>query len=182
MGRPVTEQIFEMQNEKAAVLGTIIGNLQSEGFNPLISRFFDIESRAGRIPEPPQMLLDAEHGPVEIQYLGMLAQAQTRLTKVRSLQSAVAGVVQMTQVDPLAAHAIDFDQAVREFWDATGAPVSCLRDPKAMMQIRQQAQQMQEKQQQIDNAPKLAKAASLAGKGAEQDSPLKALMSGGQAQ
>lgn len=182
MGRPVTEQIFEMQNEKAAILGTIIGNLQSEGFNPLISRFFDIEARAGRIPEPPQMLLDAEHGPVEIQYLGMLAQAQTRLTKVRSLQSAVAGVVQMTQVDPLAAHAIDFDQAVREYWDATGAPVSCLREPKAIAQIRQMAQQQQEKQQQIENAPKIAKAVALAGKGAEQDSPLKALMSGGKVQ
>ena len=55
MGRPVTEQIFEMQSEKAAVLGTRIGNLQSEAFNPLIARFFDIEARAGRIPEPPQI-------------------------------------------------------------------------------------------------------------------------------
>ena len=182
MGRPVTEQIFEMQNEKAAILGTIIGNLQSEAFNPLISRFFDIEARAGRIPEPPQMLLDAEHGSVEIQYLGMLAQAQTRLTKVRSIQSGVTLVQQITQFDPLAMHAIDTDQMVREAWDAVGAPISCLRDPKAIAQIRQLAQQQQEKQQQIENAPKIAKAAALAGKGAEPDSPLKALMTGGQAQ
>lgn len=182
MGRPVTEQIFEMQNEKAAILGTIIGNLQSEGFDPLISRFFDIESRAGRIPEAPAILTDSEHGPVSIQYLGMLAQAQTRLTKMRSIQSAVAGLQQITQFDPLAMHAIDTDQAVREFWDAAGAPISCLRDPKAIAQIRQMANEQQQKQQQIDNAPKIAKAASLAGKGAEPDSPLKALMSGGQAQ
>ncbi len=182
MGRPVTEQIFEMQNEKAAILGTIIGNLQSEGFNPLISRFFDIEARAGRIPEAPQILLDSEHGPVEIQYLGMLAQAQGRLTKMRSIQSGVAGLMQITQFDPLAMHAIDTDQAVREFWDAAGAPVSCLRDPKAIARIRQLAQEQQERQQQIENAPKIAKAAALAGKGAEADSPLKALMSGGQAQ
>lgn len=182
MGRPVTEQIFEMQNEKAAILGTIIGNLQSEAFNPLISRFYDIEARAGRIPEPPQMLLDAEHGAVEVQYLGMLAQAQTRLTKVRSIQSGVTLVQQITQFDPLAMHAIDTDQMVREAWDAVGAPISCLRDPKAIAQIRQLAQQQQEKQQQIENAPKIAKAAALAGKGAEQDSPLKALMTGGQAQ
>jgi hypothetical protein len=182
MGRPVTEQIFEMQNEKAAILGTIIGNLQSEGFNPLISRFFDIEARAGRIPEPPQILLDSEHGAVEIQYLGMLAQAQTRLTKMRSIQSGVAGLMQITQFDPLAMHAIDTDQAVREFWDAAGAPVSCLRPEKDIAAIRKQAMEMQQKQQQIENAPKLAKAAALAGKGAEQDSPLKALMSGGEAQ
>lgn len=182
MGRPVTEQIFEMQNEKAAILGTIIGNLQSEGFNPLISRFFDIEARAGRIPEVPQILLDSEHNAVEIQYLGMLAQAQTRLTKVRSIQSGVGLVQQITAFDPLAMHAIDTDQMVREAWDAVGAPISCLRDPKAIAQIRQLAQQQQEKQQQIENAPKIAKAAALAGKSAEPDSPLKTLMTGGQAQ
>lgn len=182
MGRPVTEQIFEMQNEKAAILGTIIGNLQSEGFNPLINRFFDIESRAGRIPEVPQILLDSEHGPVQVQYLGMLAQAQTRLSKMRSIQSAVAGLQSITQFDPLAMHAVDTDQAVREFWDAAGAPVSCLRDAKAIARIRQMAQEQAQKQQQIENAPKIAKAAALAGKGAEADSPLKALMDGGQAQ
>jgi hypothetical protein len=112
----------------------------------------------------------------------MLAQAQTRLTKMRSIQSAVAGLQQITQFDPLAMHAIDTDQAVREFWDAAGAPISCLRDPKAIIQIREMAQKQQEKQQAIENAPKIAKAAALAGKGAEQDSPLKALMAGGQAQ
>jgi len=66
MGRPVTEQIFEMQSEKAAVLGTRIGNLQSEAFNPLIARFFDIEARAGRIPAPPDILLEFEHEGVTV--------------------------------------------------------------------------------------------------------------------
>jgi len=181
MGRPVTEQIFEMQSEKAAVLGTRIGNLQSEAFNPMIARVFDIEARAGRIPEPPQILLEAEHSGVMVQYLGMLAQAQSRLSKVRSIQTSVALAMQITQFDPLAIHAIDTDEMMREAMDASGMPVSCLRPPKAIAQIRQMAQQAQEQQQKIENAPKIAKAAALAGKAAEPDSPLKTLMGGGKA-
>jgi hypothetical protein len=179
MGRPVTEQIFEMQSEKAAALGTRIGNLQSEAFDPLIARVFDIEARAGRIPDPPQILLDSEHNGVMVQYLGMLAQAQTRLSKVRSIQTSVALAMQISQFDPIALHAIDTDEMMREAMDASGMPVSCLRPPKAIAQIREMAEKQRRQQQQVENAPKIAKAAALAGKGAEPDSPLKQLMGGG---
>lgn len=178
--RMVTAQINELMTEKAALLGTVVGNLQSEGFDPLIARVYDIESRAGRIPEVPTILNESEHEGIRVQYLGLLSQAQTRVTKVRAIQSGVALIASITQFDPLAMHAIDTDQIVREAWDAVGAPANCLRDPKAIAQIRQMAQEQQQKQQQIDNAPKIAKAAALAGKGAEQDSPMKALMGNGQ--
>lgn len=176
--RMVTEQIFELMNEKAAVLGTRVGNLQSEAFDPLIARVFDIEARAGRIPDAPQILSEGHHGPAQVQYLGPLAQAQMRLSKVRSIQSGVALATQIGQVDPLSMHVIDFDQAVREALDATGFPASCLRDPQAVANIRIMAQKQAEQQQQIDNAPKIAKAAALAGKGVEPTSPLRAMMGG----
>jgi hypothetical protein len=177
--RMVTAQINELMTEKAALLGTVVGNLQSEAFDPLIARVYDIEARAGRIPEPPRILSEAEHEGVAVEYSGLLAQAQTRVTKVRSIQSGVALIQQITQFDPIAMHAIDTDQIVREAWDAVGAPANCLRDPKAIMQIRELAQKKQEQQQAVENAPKIAKAAALAGKGAEPDSPMKTLMGAG---
>ena len=176
--RMVTEQIFELMNEKAAVLGTRVGNLQSEAFDPLIARVYDIEARAGRIPEPPDILLSSEHGPVQVQYLGPLAQAQMRLSKVRSIQSGVALVQQIAQVDPVAMHVIDFDQAVREALDATGFPASCLRDPQAVAEIRRMAEEKLARQEKIEELPKVAKAMALAGKASEQGSPLKTLMGG----
>jgi hypothetical protein len=176
--RMVTEQIFELMNEKAAVLGTRVGNLQSEAFDPLIARVFDIEARAGRIPDAPDILLNAEHGPVQVQYLGPLAQAQMRLSKVRSIQSGVALATQIAQVDPVSMHVIDFDQAVREALDATGFPASCLRDPQAVAEIRRMAQEKLARQEKIEELPKVAKAMALAGKASEQGSPLKTLMGG----
>jgi hypothetical protein len=178
-GRPVTAQISELQTEKAAVLGTRVGNLQSEAFNPLIARVFDIESRAGRIPEPPQILFQSRHRGVMVEYLGLLAQAQTRLTKVRSIQSGVALVQTITQFDPLAMHAIDTDEMVREAWDAVGAPASCLRDPRAIEQIRAEANKQMQQERNLDAAVKMGKAASLAGKGAEPDSPMRTLLGAG---
>jgi hypothetical protein len=109
----------------------------------------------------------------------MLAQAQTRLSKVRSIQTSVALAMQISQFDPIALHAIDTDEMMREAMDASGMPVSCLRPPKAIAQIREMAEKQRRQQQQVENAPKIAKAAALAGKGAEPDSPLKQLMGGG---
>jgi hypothetical protein len=181
-GRPVTEQIYELMNEKAAVLGTRVGKMQSEAFNPIIARFYDIEARAGRIPDPPDILLHGEHGGVKVQYLGMLAQAQTRLTDLRTMQAGMSFLQQSAQVDPLSVQVVDMDQFNRRGLIKIGFPQEVLRTEEQLTRIRIQAQQAQEKQQQIENAPKIAKAAALAGKGAEPQSPLAALMSGGQAQ
>ncbi len=176
--RMVMEQIMELQGEKAAVLGTRVGNLQSEAFDPLIFRVYDIEARAGRIPDPPDILLNVIHGPVEVQYLGLLAQAQTRLQKVRSIQSGISLVKQISEVNPIAMDVIDFDQAARETLDATGFPATCVRPEEVIAKIRETRNKQQEQQQQIENAPLLAKAASAMGRATEKGSPLKALMGG----
>jgi hypothetical protein len=44
--RMVVEQVMELQGEKAAILGTRVGNLQSEAFDPLINRVYSIEPAA----------------------------------------------------------------------------------------------------------------------------------------
>lgn len=179
--RMVVEQVMELQGEKAAILGTRVGNLQSEAFDPLIERVYSIEAAAGRIPEPPDILMAGPHGPVEVQYLGPLAQAQTRLTKVRAIQTGVALVRQIAEINPAAVDVIDTDAAVRESLDASGFPVSCYRDPKMVEMIRQQRNQSQQQQEQAELALTTAKAAAAASKTVQPQSPLKALMGGEEA-
>jgi hypothetical protein len=170
---------MELQGEKAAILGTRVGNLQSEAFDPLINRIYSIEAEAGRIPEPPDILLETVHGPVEVQYLGPLAQAQTRLTTVRSMQSFLALTKQLAEMDPTIIHFINSRYALRNFRDAVNAPVDMVYDEKTCNQILQQLNQMAEQQRQVENAPKLAKAAAAMGKAPEAGSALKQLVSGG---
>jgi hypothetical protein len=177
--RMVIEQVQELQGEKAAILGTRVGNLQSEAFDPLIFRVFDIEARAGRIPDPPDILLNTVHGPVEIQYLGMLAQAQTRLSKVRSIQAGIMLTKQVAEINPIAMDVVDYDQAEKEILDATNFPATCIRSDDDVNQIRQIRNKMAEQERQVEAAPKLAKAAAAMGRATEENSPLRTLMGGG---
>jgi hypothetical protein len=179
--RMVVEQVMELQGEKAAILGTRVGNLQSEAFDPLIYRIYSIEAGAGRIPTPPDILLETQHGPVEVQYLGPLAQAQTRLTTVRSIQSFLQLAGQVAQMDPTIIHAINAPHMLRVLGESVNLPVDCVYDEKTFAGIIQKLNQQAQQQQQIENAPKLAKAAAAMGKAPESGSALKQLVSGGAA-
>lgn len=178
--RMVQEQVQELQGEKAAILGTRVGNLQSEAFDHIINRMFEIESAAGRIPAPPDILLSSIHAPVEIQYLGPLAQAQTRLTTVRNIQSGLSLVGAIAQINPTSVDVVDYDQAALEALQAVSFPASCIRDTKQVTAIRQQRNQMAQQERQTEAIPKLAKAASSLAKSPESGSILQKLMGGGE--
>jgi hypothetical protein len=178
--RMVMEQVQELQGEKAAILGTRVGNLQSEAFDPLISRVYSIEAAAGRIPTPPDILLESQHGPVEIQYLGPLAQAQTRLTKVRAITTFLQLVGQVSQIDPSVLHVVNSYNTVKELADAVNVPVACLNDPKTYGMILQSLQKIAQQDRTADNLPKVARAAASLSKAPEAGSIVKQLMDGGE--
>jgi hypothetical protein len=179
--RMVIDQVQELQGEKAAILGTRVGNLQSEAFDPLIARVYSIEAEAGRIPSPPQILLESIHGPVEVQYLGPLAQAQTRLTTVRSITSFLQLTAQVAQMDPTIIHAINAPQILRTLRDAVNAPVDVVYDEKTFAAILQKLNQQAQQEQTAEVVPKMAKAAAALSKSPESGSILKELMGGGDA-
>lgn len=176
--RMVIEQVMELQGEKAAILGTRVGNLQSEAFDPLISRVYDIEARAGRIPQPPDILLNSEHGPVEVQYLGQLAQAQTRLTTVRSITTFLQLAGQVAQFDPTVPHFVDAEFVLRKLGDAVNAPVGCIRDPRQIQAIQEHLNKLAQQDQTAENFPKMARGAASLAKAPEAGSILKEIMGG----
>jgi Bacteriophage head to tail connecting protein. len=178
--RMVTEQVFELMNEKAAVLGTRVGNLQSEAFDPLIRRVYSIESKARRTPPPPDILLQTIHGPVEIQYLGPLAQAQTRLSKVRSIQTGLQLTEQAAKIlGPECADYINKGETMKDIFNSCGFPAKDTQDDKMVMQIQQQRNKIQEQERQAEQAPKIARAIATMQKTTEKGSPLAALTGGG---
>ena len=176
--RMVTEQVQELQGEKAAILGTRVGNLQSEAFDPLISRVYSIEAMAGRIPQPPDILLQSEHGPVEIQYLGPLAQAQTRLTKVRAITTGLQLLTQIAQNNPTSVDVVDYDKAALEVLEAVSFPASCYREPRQIAAIRDQRNKMMQQDRTAENLPKVARAAQSLSKAPEAGSMVEKIMSG----
>jgi len=171
-------QVIGMQGEQAAVLGTRVGNFQNEGLDPIMDRVFNIEREAGRMPEPPEIVIESGINRIEIDYLGPLAQAQKKLFRVQSMRAGLEMAGAVAQAIPESLDVIDGDQTMQEALEISGFPPSCIRDDAAIAKKRLIRAQAQQAQLMVQNAVEIGKAMPGAGKKPEEGSPLNQLMTG----
>lgn len=173
-------QVFEMMGEKATVLCTRIGMLESEGLDPMMDRVFEIEARAGRMPQPPGILQELMGAQMEVQYTGPLARLQMRLSKMRSIQSGIGIATQIASVSPEAAELVstkvNWLKTVEEIFDATGFPQSCLNSDEDVAKIMQAKLKTQQQQQQVENLTPISKALRAGAVKPEKGSPAQELI------
>jgi hypothetical protein len=143
-------QTLQMQEERLRMLGPVLGRLQSELLQPLISRTFELLLSQGVLPPAPDELQGQD---IDIEYVSPLAKAQ----KIGDLQNLVRGVEIMTslaEVIPGITDYIDNDGLVQYLVEITGMPARVIRsdDEVAAMRKEQQeaaaAQQSQEQDMQ----------------------------------
>ncbi len=171
-------QIMEMQGEKAAILGVMIGRMEAELLNPVIDRVAGIEGRAGRLPEPPDIVRQYGGQRIDIDYLGPLAQAQKRLFGVQGIKQGAEIISAFAAMSPRSLRQINFDKALKRGLEDSGWPADCFYDEETIRKIDAQAQQQQQAQAVLQNAADVAKALPAAGKAVEPGSPLEALVDG----
>ena len=150
-------EVMEMQAEKAAVLGTLIGRLQSEFLDPTIDLMFYNGVKAGRIPPPPVALLQwmvangETAGNIKVEYIGPLAQAQKRFHVTQGVIQGLNSTLPYAQMKPEILDLYDWDEVIRAIAEAQGMPARLVLDEKAVAAIRlarQQAMQQAAQQQQ----------------------------------
>jgi hypothetical protein len=171
-------QVVEMAGEKAAILGNRMGRMETEWLNPTHDRQFAIETRAGRIPIPPQILLDQSGGKIEIDYLGPLAQAQKRIFKSQAMRAGLQFIGEMSQVYEEVKDLLDPISYGRDYLNSTGVPMRHLRSDDKIDEIRRERQAQLEAQQDVAEGIEIAKAAGKLTKTVEPNSPLDAIMGG----
>jgi len=152
-------QVVGMQGEQAAVLGTRIGRHQSEGLNPIMDRVFNIEMRAGRMPMPPQILMDMAGESIETDYLGPLSQSQKKLFKMQGIRAGIEMAGQIMTVFPSSVDQIDGDKVMTEALESVSFPSSCFRTDEKVDEIRTIRQQEEERQSKLAAVGELAKGA-----------------------
>jgi len=168
-------QVIEMQGEKAAILGTRIGRLQSEFLNPVIDQVFTIDGDSGRLPPPPDILYEYAGAQLEVDYLGPLAQAQKRLFKTQTIQAALQSAAPLAELMPDALDIIDGDATMREILETNGLPAKCIRDSNVVDAIRKTRQQAIQAQQIDQGLLTMSKALPGMSKAPEEGSPMDAL-------
>jgi hypothetical protein len=139
-------EVMERINEKMTLLGPAVGRFTGEVLNPIVIRTIGILYRRGKLPEPPDELLqDPQY---EIDYVSQLAQSQKR-AEFGSLSQALSVVGQMAQFTPDVLDKINPDKVTNETWDILGAPVRVLRDDEEVREIRESRAQAQAQAQEM---------------------------------
>jgi Bacteriophage head to tail connecting protein len=178
-------QVMEMQGEKASLMSSIIGRIISEFLNPVVSVVDDIETQAGRMPDPPQMLTDLFAGTqIEIEYLGTLAMAQKRMVKTQGIYQAISAIEPLMKVNPEIVDYIDADETAKEILRVNGWPAKAIKTDDEVKAIREARKKQMEKKEQMEQMEKMAQYLPNVQKATETGSPLhqisKALGVGGE--
>ena len=156
-------EVIQRNEERMRVLGPVLGRLQSELLQPLITRSFNILLRQKKFKEIPSFLGNQN---IEIEYVSPLAKAQ----KTGELQALMRGIEVMGSLQNVAPvmDYLDTDNLVMYIKDVLGIPAKILKSKNEVNKIRQEQQamqqqqmQMQEQMQQVEMANKAAPLAKV---------------------
>lgn len=164
-------EVLQRNEEKMRLLGPVLGRLQAELLQPLISRCFALLLRSGLLPPAPEQLQGQD---IDIEYVSPLAKAQ-KMTDLQSMLRGFEVMMQVAEIAPVMDY-LDTDRLVKYLVDTTGIPARVIRSDEEVARIRRQQQQqaqqesnMQQEQmltEQAKNVAPLVKAVgSLGGQG-----------------
>jgi hypothetical protein len=133
-------EVIELQGEKAAVLSTMVNNLNA-ALQKIVQRTVDILFQQGKMPELPSALL-SRRSPMKVEFLGMLAQAQKKAHQTSGIMQALqiaAGIAQIAGAVPQAAEAfdyVDFSELLKNGFEAGGSSQLVIREDEDVQRIR----------------------------------------------
>ena len=147
-------EVLQRNEEKMRLLGPVLGRLQSELLQPLISRSFALLLRNGLLPAAPEQLQGQD---IDIEYVSPLAKAQ-KLTDLQSMLRGFEVMMQVAEIAPVMDY-LDSDKLVQYLVEVTGIPARVIRSDDEVARIRRQQQQAQAQQAQMEQQMMNAEAA-----------------------
>lgn len=170
-------EVAERHEEKLLSVGPVVERIQPELLDRMIDRTYDVMGVRGMLPEPPEMLEEMD---IEVEYIGLLAQAQ-KLVGTSAIEQTAGFTASLVEIWPEARHKFDALQAVDEFADMVGVPTRIIVDDdevdKAVEADAAQARQAQ----QAESAERMAAGAkTLSETDMDKNSALKMIQGGQQ--
>lgn len=124
------------------LLGPTLGRLQNDFLSPLISRTFNIQLRAGKFGDIPEVVADYE-GQMNVKYMGPLARAQ-KIDVVRSIQEWTAYLASMAEIQPDILDIPDWDAIARLLADLSNVPTKLIKKQTEIDQNRKNRKAQQD--------------------------------------
>ena len=151
-------EVLERQSEKATVLSSAVGRIDSELLDPLIDKTFRIAQEAGRMPDIPEVLLE-QNAIIKYDYIGPLAQILNRTFATGGVKRALESVLPYMQAFPGMIDLINGDELAKSLMVGYGMPEKVIRRDEEVAQIRQARAMQQAALQRQQALESLGKAA-----------------------
>jgi hypothetical protein len=168
-------EVIELQSEKAQLMGAQVDRLINEGLAKIFDIVSEIEDRGGRLPPPPDIVLEAG-GRINIDFIGPLVQAQKRLFLTQPIMKAVQDLAPLAQLWPSVLDWFDEDQAAELILEGHNVPQRVVRNEQEVLSIRQAKAEAAQQQQMQMAAAGAAEAVPKLSKGPEPGSPMEKIM------
>lgn len=170
--RRTTVEIRARMHEGLRRLALPVARLQTELFNPLISRCINLLIRHGKVAPPPPVLAGQNF---VIEYLGDLALA-LRDQQARGFMQFAAWSGEMAQIRPDILDYIDWDDAAPFVAESMGMKIEHIASPEQVAAIRRQRARAEAAQQAAMTARVAAEGYGKTSKAAEAGSPAAEIM------
>lgn len=131
--RMLQDQILDIAEERARVMGPVFGRVQSEGPGTAVDRVLQILLRTRSTLPPPRALENRE---VKVKFKNPFAQARA-VTDARAINRTVNMIIPWSERDPSVLDNVDFDKSSRLAAAGLSAPLTMFRDPRDVVAIRQ---------------------------------------------
>lgn len=164
-------EVIERQGEKATVIGSAVGRLNQETLTPLIKRVFGLLYRHGKIPPPPEEILQMG-ARIDIELVGPLAMAQKHYAKSQGINKGIEAIGPLAQYDPTVLDWVNFDVLVKDSAESAGMPQKAIREDHEVEELRIHRAQQQAQQQQMAQLGQMADMVPKMNKKIERGSPL----------
>ena len=172
-------EIMERQSEKAVLLGPQVDRLIREGLTRVFDVVSDIADKAGRLPEPPQIVIDSlddgRSSDIDIRFTGPLAQAQASLFNMKPLKNTLNDLAQASVLYPNVLKKINDIKLADAILDANNFPAYLARTDEEVQEILDQEAQQRAQQQMMEMAQGAADAYPKMTGAPESGSPAEAI-------
>lgn len=171
---PTAYHIMHMMGERAVLLAPRIGNF-TRRLEEMDDRMINIERDAGRLPEPPPIVMEMSSGRMKPEFIGPLAQVQAQYHETRRMEATMMQIQPFINLDPLAARKIKAEVAMEHILEKNRFIQDAITSQEEYDEIKAAVAQQQELREKVQLGTEIAKALPSAGKSIERNSPIQLL-------
>lgn len=149
-------EVAEMAGERAAVMSTVIGRIETELIGPTLELIYRISAENGRMPQVPDAMLELGIDQYKWEYVGPLAQLQKRHHGQQTRTQIFMEATPLMEIFPETRDIVDADSLMRDILLEGGMSEDHVRPEDMVAELRemraQQEQAMQEQAMQLEAA------------------------------